>query len=157
MRYSRGEKGEIIMKTKSKLWKPLVVIFVMILFFIFTAWKDPLLLWVKELNSSVILRMETLNLPEDYETVYPTKAHISDVYWPHVKAEKVIKCDMDYKAAKEYIETHNSEKSLEHIDIHPYGGMSDIAIYDSEFDKEFWEQPDRDNYITISYFRKILD
>ena len=144
------------MKTKRKLWEPIVAIFVMILFYIYIAWKDPLLLWVKELNSSVILRMETMNLPEDYETVYPTKAHISDVYWWHVKAEKVIKCDMDYKAAKEYIETHNSEEALEYIDIYPYGGMSDIAIYDSEFDKEFWEQPDRDNYITISYFRKIF-
>ena len=149
--------GEIIMKTKRKLWEPLVVIFVMILFFIFVAWKDPLLLWVKELNSSVVLRMETLNLPGNYETVYPTKAWISDVYWLHVKVEKVVKCDMDYKAAKEYIETHNSEEALEYIDIYPYGGMSDISIYNSEYDKEFWEQPDRDNYITISYFRKILE
>ena len=145
------------MKTKRKLWKPLAVIFVMIFFFIYIAWKDPLLLWVKELNSSVILRVENLNLPEDYETVYPTKAWISDVYWWHVKVEKVIKCNMGYEAAKEYIETHNSEDALEYIDIYPYGGMSDIAIYDSEFDKEFWEQPDRDNYIVVSYFRKILD
>ncbi|MDE5596737.1 MAG: hypothetical protein K2J04_02780 [Lachnospiraceae bacterium] len=145
------------MKTKRKLWEPLAVIFVMIFFFIYIAWKDPLLLWVKELNSSVILRVENLNLPEDYVTVYPTKAWISDVYWWHVKAEKVIKCNMGYEAAKEYIETHNSEDALKYIDIYPYGGMSDIAIYDSEFDKEFWEQPDRDNYIVVSYFRKILD
>ena len=144
------------MKTKRKLWEPIVAIFVMILFYIYIAWKDPLLLWVKELNSSVILRMETLNLPEDYETVYPTKGHISDVYWWHVEVEKVVKCDMDYKAAKEYIETHNSEKSLEYIDIYPYGVMSDIAIYNSEYDEEYLKQPDRDNYITISYFRKIF-
>lgn len=144
------------MKTKRKLREPLVVIFVMILFCIFIAWKDPLLLWVKELNSSVILRMETLNLPKGYEIVYPTKAQISDVYWLHVKGEKVIKCDMGYETAKEYIETHNSEDALEYIDIYPYGGMSDIAIYDSEFDEEYLKQPDWDNYITISYFRKIF-
>jgi hypothetical protein len=42
-----------------------------------------------------------------------------------------------------------------YIDIYPYGGMSDIAIYDSEFDDEFWERSDQDNYIVISYFRKI--
>lgn len=151
-----GRKRGLVVRTKRKIWQPLVVIFVMTLFYIYIAWKDPLLLGVKELNSSVILRMETLNLPEDYETVYSTKAWISDVYWWHVKVEKVVKCDMEYKAAKEYIETHNSEEALEYIDIYPYGGMSDIAIYNSEFDEEFWKQPDRDNYITISYFRKIF-
>ena len=150
MRYSWGEKGEIIMKTKRKLWIPLVVIFAIILLCVFIPWAN-LMTMCKNARECI----NTLNLPEGCETVYPTKAHVSDVYWWHIKAEKVIKCDMDYKAAKEYIETHNSEETLEYIDIYPYEGMSDIAIYDSEFDKEFWEQPDRDNYIVVSYFRKI--
>ena len=64
---------------------------------------------------------------------------------------KVIKCDIGYEAAKEYIEEHNSVKALKDIRIYPYGGMSDTAIYDSQFDETFWQQPDRDDYITISY------
>lgn len=132
------------MKTKKGRWKLLLSVIAIILLYGFIGWKIP-----------VAIRIETMNLPPNYETVYPTKMWISDVYWWHIKGEKVIKCDIDYKAAREYIETHNSKKSLKYIDIYPYGGMSDIAIYNSEFDDEFWEQPDQDNYIVISYFRKI--
>lgn len=72
------------------------------------------------------------------------------------KGEKVIKCDIGYEAAREYVETHNSKKALKYIDIYPNGGMSDIAIYNSECDKEFLKQPDWGNDIVISYLRKIL-
>lgn len=132
------------MKTKKVRWILLLSIVAVLLLYQFIGWRIP-----------VTLRMETLNLPQNYETVYPTKMWISDVYWWHIKAEKVIKCDIGYEAAKEYIETHNAKRALRYIDIYPYGGMSDIAIYNSGFDDEFWEQPDQDNYIVISYFRKI--
>ena len=130
------------MKTKKSRWILLLSIAAILLLYQFIGWRIP-----------ITLRMETLNLPQNYETVYPTKMWISDVYWWHIKAEKVIKCDIGYEAAKEYIETHNAKRGLKYI--YPYGGMSDIAIYDSEFDDEFWERSDQDNYIVISYFRKI--
>ena len=132
------------MKTKKSRWILLLSIAAILLLYQFIGWRIP-----------ITLRMETLNLPQNYETVYPTKMWISDVYWWHIKAEKVIKCDIGYEAAKEYIETHNAKRVLKYIDIYPYGGMWDIAIYDSEFDDEFWERSDQDNYIVISYFRKI--
>lgn len=103
----------------------------------------------------VIWHIETLKLPAGCKTIYHTKVQISDVYWLHTKAEKVIKCDMGYEAAKTYIETHNSKEALKNIRITPYGGMSDIAIYDSQNDETFWQQPDWDNYIKIDYFRKL--
>lgn len=105
----------------------------------------------------VIWKIESLRLPEDCETVYPVKIQISDVYWLHIKGEKVIKCSLGYEAAKEYIEANNSLGKLAHISIYPYGGMSDIAVYDAEFDEDFWNQPDRDNYVKISYFRKLIE
>ena len=71
------------------------------------------------------------------------------------KREKVIKCDMGYEETKAYIEEYNSEKAREYINIYPYEGMSDIAIYDSQNDEKFWQQTDRENYIKISYFRKL--
>ena len=92
---------------------------------------------------------------EECEDVYPAKVQISDVYWLHIKGEKVIKCDLGYEAVKEYVETHNYEFMRSGISIYPYAGMSDIAIYDSEFDDFFEKQPDKDSYITISYFRKL--
>lgn len=98
--------------------------------------------------------MEMLNLPEGSRTVYHTKIRISDVYWFHIKGEKVIWCDVGYEAAKAYIEAHNSREALQYIDIYPYGGMSDLALYDSQNDEGFWQQQDQDNYITISYLRK---
>lgn len=102
----------------------------------------------------ILWRMEMLKMPEGCKTVYHTKIRISDVYWLHTKGEKVIKCDMGYELTKAYIEEHNSPKMLEYIDICQYGGMSDLAIYDSEFDEMFWQQPDQENYIKISYFKK---
>ncbi|MCM1254299.1 MAG: hypothetical protein NC321_15890 [Clostridium sp.] len=122
----------------------ILILFVMLLYYIFIGWKIP-----------IAAQIESLHLPENCEMIYPTKIWVSDVYWWHIKGEKVVKCDMDYKAAEEYIIAHNSPKALAYIDIYPYGGMSDISIYNSEFDEEFLKQPDWENYITISYFRKI--
>lgn len=115
-----------------------------IVFILLAGWKIP-----------IILKIETLKLPPGCETVYPAKVWISDVYWPHIKGEKVIECDLGYEAAKEYIETHNSKSKLSNISIDSYGGMSDLAIYNSEFDDYFEEQPDKDNYIKIDYFLKF--
>lgn len=124
-------------------FKIIVIVVILTLLLCLFCWRVP-----------IILKIETLSLPDGYEVVYPTKVWISDVYWYHVKGEKVIKCDMGYEAAKEYIETHNSKFKLVNIDIYEYGGMSDIAIYDSEFDKYFQKQPDQDKYIKISYLKK---
>lgn len=115
-----------------------------IVFILLAGWKIP-----------IILKIETLKLPLGCEMVYPSKVWISDVYWPHIKGEKVIKCDLGYEAAKEYIETHNSKSKLSNISIDSYDGMSDLAIYNSEFDDYFQEQPDKDNYIKIDYFLKF--
>lgn len=127
-------------KIVRKIFFAIVVIF---FFYILVGWKIP-----------VVCRMEMLKLPENCETVYHTKIRISDVYWLHIKGEKVIKCDMGYEFAKLYIEENNSSEALKYINIYPYEGMSDIAIYDSQYDETFWQQPDRDKYIKISYFRK---
>ena len=48
----------------------------------------------------ILWRMETLKLPKGCKMVYHTKIWISDVYWPHTKGEKVIKCDMGYELTK---------------------------------------------------------
>lgn len=131
------------MKAKQKPRKLFWAIPIAILCYLSFGWKIP-----------TFLRIETLDLPEGCETVYPTKIQVSDVYWLHTKGEKVIKCSLGYEGAKAYIEAHNSKESLKNISILPYGGMSDIAIYGSQYDETFWQQPDQDNYITISYFRK---
>ena len=113
------------------------------------------LLLVSGWKIPVLVQIESLHLPTGYETVYPVKVRISDVYWLHIKGEKVIKCDLYAQAAREYIEAHNSNEKLKDIQIYAYEGMSDIAIYDAEYDEEFQKKPDRDHYIVISYFRKI--
>ena len=86
---------------------------------------------------------------------------MSDVYWLHTKGEKVIQCEMGYEAVKAYVEEQLLkgkdvilEIALEYIQIYPYEGMSDLAIYDSQYDEAFWQQPDQETYITISYFKK---
>lgn len=130
---------------KRRMFRKLLLLIVLLLY-ILAGWKIP-----------IVYCMETLKLPENYETVYHTKIRISDVYWLHIKGEKVIKCDMGYELAKLYIEENNSSEALKYINIYPYEGMSDIAIYDSQYDEIFWHQPDRDKYIRISYFRKLKE
>ena len=130
-------------RVSKKVFWSFVFIF---LFYILIGWKIP-----------IFWRIETLKLPKGCKTVYHTKIWISDVYWLHTKGEKIIKCDLGYERTKAYIEEHNSPKMLEYIGIHPYGGFSDTAIYDSQYDEMFWEQPDQDNYIKISYFRILSD
>lgn len=127
----------------TKGFKIVVIVVILTLLLCFFCWRVP-----------IILKIETLRLPDDCEVVYPTKVRTSDVYWFHIKGEKVIKCDIGYEAAKEYIEIHNSWFKLTNISIYEYGGMSDIAIYDSEFDDYFEKQPDKDKYIKISYLKK---
>lgn len=129
---------------KRRMSRKLLLLLVLIfLFYSLVGWKIP-----------IIYRMEMLKLPENCGTVFHTKIQISDVYWLHTIGEKVIKSDMGYEAAKAYIEDCNSEEALKYICIYPYEGMSDISLYDSQCDETFWMQSDRDNYITIRYFRK---
>lgn len=119
-------------------------IFCLALFAVIFGWKVP-----------IIWKLNTLKLPPGCETVYRTKVVIQDIYWLHIKGEKIIKCEFGYEAAKEYIMAHNAPSKLTNIDIYKYSGMSDIDIYDAEFDDDFWNQPDRDDYVKISYFKML--
>ena len=83
------------------LRKIFLAVAAIILFYVMGGWKIP-----------VLWRIESLELPKGWKTVYQTKIWISDVYWFHIKGEKVIKCDIGYEAAKEYIEEHNSAEEL---------------------------------------------
>ena len=140
------------MKRKYKIGNPrlktitrkLGGILLCIVIYILIGWKIP-----------VVWRIETLKLPKGCKTVYHTKVRISDVYWLHIEGEKVLKYDEGYEALKEYIEEYNSKKALEYIQIYPYGGMSDLAIYDSQNDIEFWQQTDTEAYIKISYLKIV--
>ena len=140
------------MKRKYKIGNPrlktitrkLRGILLCIVIYILIGWKIP-----------VVWRIETLKLPKGCKTVYHTKVRISDVYWLHIEGEKVLKYDEGYEALKEYIEEYNSKKALEYIQICPYGGMSDLAIYDSQNDIEFWQQTDTEAYIKISYLKIV--
>ena len=140
------------MKRKYKIGNPrlktitrkLRGILLCIVIYILIGWKIP-----------VVWRIETLKLPKGCKTVYHTKGRISDVYWLHIEGEKVLKYDEGYEALKEYIEEYNSKKALEYIQIYPYGGMSDLAIYDSQNDIEFWQQTDTEAYIKISYLKIV--
>ena len=140
------------MKRKYKIGNPrlktitrkLRGILLCIVIYILIGWKIP-----------VVWRIETLKLPKGCKTVYHTKVRISDVYWLHIEGEKVLKYDEGYEALKEYIEEYNSKKALEYIQIYPYGGMSDLAIYDSQNDIEIWQQTDTEAYIKISYLKIV--
>ena len=107
----------------------------------------------------IYMQIGLLDLPEGAQTVYRTKAHISDVIETHIRAEKVIKYDGGYDRAKDYIEKHNSKFLLWHIDVYEYGGMSDLAIYDADFDHDRLALPraEKDKYVKIVYQRSYME
>lgn len=105
----------------------------------------------------ILWRIESLNLPEGSVEVYPAKAWLSDVYWPHIKAEKVLDCELGTEAAKEYIETHNPTWKLNNMEIVGYSAMSDTAIYELDYDKEYEQNWNTDNCVHIVYFKKVFE
>lgn len=119
---------------------------IILLYVMLTSWKKP-----------ILSQINNLNLPEGCEEVHPAKVRWSDVNWEHIEGEKIIKCDLGYEAAKEYIESHNTKEQLAHISIYEYGGMSSDPIYDAEYDRQYEKQPkeERDKYVKISYFRLL--
>lgn len=116
-----------------------------------------ILLYIPCWKFLVLRRIESLHLPEASIEVYPAKAWLSDVYWPHIKAEKVLDCEMGTEAAKEYIETHNPAWKLKNIDIVGYGSMSDTAIYALDYDKEYAQNWNTDHCVHIVYFKKVFE
>lgn len=115
------------------------------------------LLYIPCWKCLVSWRIESLNLPEGSVEVYPVKAWLSDVYWPHIKAEKVLDCEMGTEAAKEYIETHNPAWKLKNIEIVGYSAMSDTAIYELDYDEEYARNWNTDHCVHIVYFKKVFE
>ena len=107
-------------------------------------WK-PLVTW----------QIESLHLPEGCVTVHPARVELSDVCWWHIQGEKVLACEQGFESAKEYIESHNSDLKLWHISVLGWGAMSDMFLYDSEYDTEYNENWDRDNYVKIEYSLRL--
>lgn len=119
---------------------------VILLYILLSSWKKP-----------ILSQIDNLNLPEGCEEVHPAKVRWSDANWEHIEGEKIIKCDLGYEAAKQYIESHNTKEQLEYIRIHEYGGMVSDPIYDAEFDRQYEKQSreEKDKYVKISYFRRL--
>lgn len=119
---------------------------IILLCIMLSSWKKP-----------ILSQINNLNLPEGCQEVYPAKVRWSDVYWEHMEGEKIIKCDLGYEAAKEYIQSHNTKEQLEHIRIYEYGGVFSDPIYDAEYDRQYEKQPreERAKYVKISYFRRL--
>lgn len=105
----------------------------------------------------ILWKINTLNVPEKTTEVYPAKAWISDVYWPHMKGEKVLDCEIGYESAKAYIEANNPAWKLKNLEIVEYGAMSDIAIYALDCDDEYPQKWNTDNCVHIVYFKKIFE
>ena len=122
----------------------LLIISAGIILFVMFGWKL-LITW----------QIESLNLPKGCVTVHPARVELSDVCWWHIQGEKVLACEQGFEAAKEYIESHNSAWKLRHISVLGWGAMSDMFLYDSEYDTEYNDNWDRDNYVKIEYSLRL--
>lgn len=94
-------------------------------------------------------------LPKGSVEGYSAKAWLSDVYWSHVKAEKILDCEIGTETARRYIETHNPAWKLKNIV--GYGSMSDTAIFELNCGDECVKNQNVNNCVHIVYFKKVFD
>lgn len=120
---------------------------ILISLFFFKIWKIP-----------IYMQLESIKLPENCEVLYKSRVEFSDVYEDKILGEKVIKCDLGFEEVKKYIEENNLDSSLKYITVGEYFGMSDDAIYFSDFDENFdpikMTSEECDKYIKIRYCKK---
>lgn len=109
---------------------------------------------------AAISRIESLNMPDGITVYGQTKAEASDIYWVHMRAEKVIICDGGPEYVQKYLEENNSDLALMNIDVENFTGMTDMCMYD--FDMLPQEERDRiladdsDRYVRIVYEHKYF-
>ncbi|MBO4458201.1 MAG: hypothetical protein J5802_10815 [Butyrivibrio sp.] len=106
------------------------------------------------------MELEKLNLPPNCEVFCPTTACVSDVYWVHVRAEKIVYCDEGKDYIEQYMKDNNSESSLEDISVYDVTGESDTDILDfyrfSKEDQDKIMEVGEDKYAHIVYFKEKL-
>ena len=109
---------------------------------------------------SAIRHVESVKIPEDSEIYLDTKAEVSDIYWIHVRAEKVIRVEEGDDYVTKFIKDNNSPLALANISVHGMSGMSDMEFYDfdmlSEDEQNKLLEDGIDKYVRIEYERKLL-
>ncbi|MBQ4536854.1 MAG: hypothetical protein II994_04455 [Lachnospiraceae bacterium] len=58
------------------------------------------------------LPMNHINLPEDVKTI-KTEIYVSDIYGPHVCAEKVVESELEYEPLAAYIRENNKSDNIQ--------------------------------------------
>ncbi|RKM55808.1 hypothetical protein D6853_09690 [Butyrivibrio sp. X503] len=107
-----------------------------------------------------ISKIECLDMPDDITVYGETKAEASDIYWVHMRAEKIIVCDGGPEYVQEYLEKNNSEFALRNIDVEYFTGMTDTCMYDfdmlPDYEIEKIIADDSDRYVRIVYEHKYF-
>ena len=107
---------------------------------------------------AAISRIESLNMPDGITVYGQTKAEASDIYWVHMRAEKVIICDGGPEYVQKYLEENNSDLALMNIDVEYFTGMTDMCMYDFDMlpdeEREKILADDSDRYVRIVYEHK---
>ncbi len=107
-----------------------------------------------------IHKIEALNLPEDAVVYENTIGYASDIYWVHMRAEKVIVCEEGVEYVQDYVKENNNVLKLVGIDVGEYTGMTDMCHYDfehlSDEEREAILEDGSDKYIRIVYECKFL-
>ncbi len=109
---------------------------------------------------AAISRIESLNMPDGITVYGQTKAEASDIYWVHMRAEKVIICDGGPEYVQKYLEENNSDLALMNIDVEYFTGMTDMCMYDFDMlpdeERDKILADDSDRYVRIIYEHKYF-
>ena len=104
--------------------------------------------------------IDSLNIPESATVFLETKSEVSDIYYVHVRAEKIIRCEEGSEYFIQYVKDNNSSLALLLIDVYDMGGMSDMTIYEYGYlgnglDESIAEDG-IDKYRHVNYERPLL-
>lgn len=106
------------------------------------------------------LAIDSLNIPDSATVFLETESEVSDIYYYHVRAEKIMRCEEGSEYFIQYVKDHNSVLALLHIDVYDMGGMSDMTIYEYGYlgdeIEETMKEDGIDKYIHVNYVRPIL-
>ena len=138
---------------KNKL-KVLGIILLVVVIFIISTSRIGYYIACKHANHKI----EALNLPDGYTVYGQTKAEASDIYWVHMRSEKVIICEDGIEYVQDYIKKNNSELALAHISVGEFAGMTDMCMYDfdalSDEEREEILADGSEKYVRIVYEHK---
>lgn len=103
----------------------------------------------------IYMKINCVKLPKSSEVFVKTKVVYSDIYWPHILGEKVIKAEMSADALSSYIKKNNFKAVLKNISICPFFVEWDDNAIMPDLYYDIIDKKDHEKYFVIRYYKDL--